>query len=279
MSRTRAFSFVKTASYGFMSVNNPSVEGQFLVKCEKKDPKMENRPYRSLVGSLLYVATGTRPDIAFAVCQLSRHLEQPSEEHWNTAIRVLCYFKSTATKGICYQGKSGELELSAYTDADWASNKENRRSTSGIMVMINKSPVIFKSKLQQSVALSTAEAEYVVLSLCIQEVLWTKNLLSEMKIKIDYPVIVHEDNQSAIAIAKNDGYQSRAKHINICYYFVRDQVKAKSIDLQYIETKFQLADFLTKPISTKKFQLLLAKSNIGNFASRKSVDNSHPVNA
>ena len=113
-----------------------------MLKCEQKDPKMENRPYRSLVGSLLYVATCTRPDIAFAVVRLSRHLEKPSEEHWNAAIRVLRYLKSTTTHGICYRSKPGDLKLSAFSDADWGSDKDNRRSTSGVMVMVNDSPVI-----------------------------------------------------------------------------------------------------------------------------------------
>ena len=85
---------------GSKPIYNSSVEGQNMVKREEQNPKMENRPYRSLVGSLLYVATGTRPDIAFAVCQLSRHLEKPSEEHWNAAIRVLRYLKSTVTDEI-----------------------------------------------------------------------------------------------------------------------------------------------------------------------------------
>ena len=142
------------------------------------------------------MATGTRPDIAFAVCQLSRHLEQPSEEHWKAAIRVLKYLKITATKGIRYQGNQGKIQLSAYSDADWASNKDDRRSTSGIMIMINNSPVIFKSKLQGSVSLSTAEAEYVALTLCTQEILWTKNLLNEMMININYPVVIKEDKTS-----------------------------------------------------------------------------------
>ena len=131
--------------------------------------------------------------------------------------------------------------------------------------MVNGAPVIFKSKLQGSVSLSTAEAEYVALSLCIQEILWTKSLLMEMKVKIDAPVVVYEDNQSAIAIAKNEGYQSRAKHIDIRYHFVRDQVKAKVIQLEYIETKLQLADFLTKATSTSKFQFLVGKTNVGDF--------------
>jgi hypothetical protein len=256
---------IKFNQVGAKSVNNPSVEGQVMLKCMEKDPKMENRPYRSLVGSLLYVATGTRPDIAFAVGRLSRHLENPSEEHWNAAIRVLRYLKSTATHGICYRSKQGDLKMNAFSDADWGSDKDNRRSTSGVMVMVNGAPVIFKSKLQSSVSLSTAEAEYVALSLCIQEILWTRSLLMEMKVNIDAPVVVYEDNQSAIAIAKNEGYQSRAKHIDIRYHFVRDQVKAKVIQLEYIETKSQLADFLTKAISTSKFKFLVAKTNVGKF--------------
>ncbi|KAI9919345.1 hypothetical protein PsorP6_017633 [Peronosclerospora sorghi] len=84
-----------------------------------QETKMENRPYRSLVGSLLYVATGTRPDIAFTVCQLSRHLEQPCEEQWKAAIRVLKYLKSTKSTGICYTRISQNITIEAYSDADW----------------------------------------------------------------------------------------------------------------------------------------------------------------
>ena len=93
-----------------------------------------------------------KTDIAFAVCQLSRHLENPSEEHWNAAIRVLRYLKSTLTSVIYYRCKPGVLKRSAYSDAYWGSKKDNRRSTSGVTVIINNSPVIFKSKLQHSVS-------------------------------------------------------------------------------------------------------------------------------
>nr|CCA26838.1 putative polyprotein [Albugo laibachii Nc14] len=151
---------------------------------EQGDPRMKNRPYRSLVNSLLYISTGTRPDIAFSVCQLSRHLEKPSEEHWNAAIRVLRYLKTTASNGIIYQGRKNWIRTSAYSDADWASNNDSRKSISGTMVMSNESPVAFKSKYQQSVALSNAEAEYMALSLCIQQILWLKNSLTEMKVQV-----------------------------------------------------------------------------------------------
>jgi hypothetical protein len=164
-----------------------------------------------------------------------------------------------------------KIELSAYSDADWANNRDNRHSMSGIMVMFNGSPVVFKSRLQRIVALSTAEAEYIALSLCTQEVLWVKSLLNELEIPLEDPVCVYEDNQSAIAIAQNDGYQGRAKHIDIRHHFVRQQIKCGSITLCYIETKRQLADFLTKPIATQHFQDLLKQSNIRSVDSRGSV--------
>ncbi|KAI9905634.1 hypothetical protein PsorP6_013785 [Peronosclerospora sorghi] len=252
-------------------VYNPVVEDQLLTKNEKKDGKMDNRPYRSLVGSLLYVATGTRPDIAFAVCQLSRHLEQPCEEQWKAAIRVLKYLKSTKITGICYTGISQNITIEAYSDADWAGNRDNQKSTSGVISMVNGAPVIFKSKIQQSVALRTAEAEHLALYLCLQEILWIKSLFNELKIKIDYLIPIYKDNQSEIEIAKNNRYQSRSKNIDIRYHFIRDQIKAKVVDIIYIETKYQLSDLLTKAISTRRFRLLLDKSKIGNFKSREGV--------
>ena len=118
-------------------VRNPNVQGQPLSTIEKEDERMKFRPYHSLVGSLLYSSNGTRPDIAFSVGQLGRHLERPSEEHWKAAVRILRYLKSTSDIGIDYTGTVKELCVCAYSDADWANNKESRRSVSGMMVMMN----------------------------------------------------------------------------------------------------------------------------------------------
>ena len=114
---------------------------------KRNDSRMETRSFHSPVGSSLYVATITRPEIALAVCQLSRHLKRPSEDHCNVAIGVLHNLKSTFTCGIIYRSKFKVLEMIAFSDTDWGSNKVNRLSTSGVMVIINNSPAIFKSKL------------------------------------------------------------------------------------------------------------------------------------
>ncbi|GMF57113.1 unnamed protein product [Phytophthora fragariaefolia] len=127
---------------------------------------MRLKPYRSLVGCLLYITTCTWPDIAFVVTQLSRYLENPGQQHWNAAVRGLRYLKSTHQHGIAYQGGTGSVTLKAYSDADWGTNLDDRRSVSGVMVMIGNAPVVFKSKFQRTVALSSAEAEYMALSLC-----------------------------------------------------------------------------------------------------------------
>jgi hypothetical protein len=137
--------------------------------------------------------------------------------------------------------------------------------------MVNDCPVVFKSKTQANVSLSTAEAEYVALSLCIQEVLWLKQLLDEMGVSHRKPIVVFEDNQGTIAIANNEGYHSRAKHIDIRHHFIREHIKSNEIKLEYIESKDQLADFLTKAIATKQFQRLLERSNIRSCRSRGSV--------
>nr|CCA25183.1 putative polyprotein [Albugo laibachii Nc14] len=213
---------------------NPNVQGQYLSTIEKKDGRMKFRPYHSLVGSFLYISNGTRPDIAFSVGQPSRHFERPSEEHWKAAIRVLRYLKSTSDIEINYTGSVKDLCVCANSEADWANNKESRRSVSGIMVMINGAPLILKTKSQQSVALSTAEAEYIALSLCMQKVLWLKRLFCELKAKIPQQIKIFEDNQSAN----------------------------------------QLADFLKKPISTKQFQDLIRLANIKNCVSKGSVEGS-----
>nr|CCA22186.1 putative polyprotein [Albugo laibachii Nc14] len=133
---------------------------------------------------------------------------------------------------------------------------------SGNMVMVNGTPVVYKSRLQKSVALSSAEAEYMVMSMCAKEILWVKQILLEMGHSIGRPIQIFGDNQSAIAIATNDAYQSRAKHIDIRHHFIREHVKFGNIKLEYIAAKLQLADFLTKAIATRHFEHLIKLSGI-----------------
>nr|CAI72292.1 putative polyprotein [Phytophthora infestans] len=234
---------------------------------EKERAEMWSRPYRSLIGCLMYITTCTRPDIAYVVTQLARFLEDPGTQHWKAAIRVLQYLKSTRHHGIVYKsGTSGfgtqAVKAEAFTDADWGSNIDDRRSVSGVMVMIGNAPVVFKSKYQRTVALSSAEAEYMALSLCTQEVLWTRAMLKDMGHEQVGATQVWEDNQGAIALASNAGYHARTKHVDIRHHFIRENVERSTIKVAYIDTKQQLADMLTKALGTKSLAFLREASGI-----------------
>nr|CCA17491.1 putative polyprotein [Albugo laibachii Nc14] len=135
---------------------------------------MKRTPYRQLIGRLLYVATCRRPDVAFAVSQLGRFASDPGQQHWKAAIIVLRYLKSTITFGIHYNRNEAPNQISAYSDADWGHNLDDRRSVSGVLILLNGGPVVFKSKYQRTVVLSTSESEYMALSMCTQDVLWAR---------------------------------------------------------------------------------------------------------
>ncbi|TMW55190.1 hypothetical protein Poli38472_013952 [Pythium oligandrum] len=244
-------------------VVNPCDKGQLATKVDTEPStsereRMSRRPFRSLIGALQYLAMGTRPDIAYAVSYISRFAEEPREVHWNAAIRIVHYLKGTVNLGITYKGNSGSVTFVAWSDSDWASDAQTRRSTTGLMLTMNSGPVVFKTKLQRTVALSTAEAEYTAISMCTQEVLWVRALLEELGHAQVRPTTICTDNKSAIAIAKNVGYSARAKHVDIRYHFVRAHLADGDIDLQYVPSASQLADFLTKPIEGKTFQRLVS---------------------
>ena len=160
--------------------------------------------YQSAIGSLLYLSTRSRPDIAFAVGKAARYCSQPYNSHWSAVKRVLRYLKGTTYLGLLY--RPDELNLTGYSDADWAGDTEDRKSTSGYVFMMSGSAVSWRSKKQSSVALSTAEAEYVALSCAAQEAMWLRQLFSNLlqDYKLSEPTTIYEDNQSAICMAKNN---------------------------------------------------------------------------
>ncbi|KAE9161058.1 Retrovirus-related Pol polyprotein from transposon TNT 1-94 [Phytophthora fragariae] len=223
-------------------VDNPCAAGLKLSKTQSpgtdaEQNAMRSKPYRSLIGCLLYITTCTRPDIAFMATQLSRFLENPGQQHWNAAVRVLRYLKSARQHGIIYQGGTHSVTLKAYSDADWGTNLDDRRSVSGVMVMIGNAPVVFKSKFQRTVALSSAEAEYMALSLCVQEVLWTRAMLTDMGTLQRNATTIWEDNQGAIALAQNAGYHARTKHVDIRHHFIRENVERGTVKVELSEPR------------------------------------------
>ncbi|KAG3230714.1 hypothetical protein PI124_g24188 [Phytophthora idaei] len=165
----------------------------------------------------MHLMTATRPDIAYAVGYVSRFMENPQDEHWVAVKRIFRYLQGTETHGICF--KPGDnIDYRGYSDADWAGDLADRKSTSGYTFMLMGAPVSWGSKKQSSVSLSTSEAEYIALSLAIQEGKWIHRLLCEILAATNDTgpeLKIREDNQSCIKMTKNPVSHGRAKHIDI----------------------------------------------------------------
>lgn len=218
--------------------------------------------YREIVGSLIYLMTCTRPDISWVISKLSQTLSCPKMEDLVTAKHVLRYLKGTMEYELCFRKHSSELNLIAYSDADWASSLKDRHSTSGYCFSLAKNGALisWKSKKQPTIALSTCEAEYISLAATTQESLYLMQLLNSIDNKVYECTTVYEDNQGAIALSKNPVRRQRCKHIDIKYHFLREVVASGKMDIVYCQTENMVADILTKPatrIKLDKFKHIL----------------------
>jgi hypothetical protein len=162
--------------------------------------EMRNIPYRELVGGFVWLATATRPDLAFTVCVLSRFLDNLGLPHWNAAKRVLQYLKGTRTLALTYSSSDTDQGMDIFGDADGMS-LENRKAISSYVFILNGAAVSWSSKQQEIVSLSTTEAEYIALTYTAKEAIWFRHFMSEIFDPITFPLILYNDNQSAIALA------------------------------------------------------------------------------
>jgi hypothetical protein len=220
------------------------------------------KPYRALIGSLLYSARGTRPDTSQAVTSLARFNEDPSLEHWTGAKRILRYLKGTMDKGLLFTADSsapGTAVIGIFSDASWADDKITRKSTTGVVITVNGTPVAWISKLQTSHAMSSCESELVAFCEAVKEALWLGNFLSELGVNFDSPIQINVDNQSAIALAKDPVSNSRAKHIDLRYKFMCQHVRQGTVKPVYVPTGDNIADVFTKSTTPTVFRRLVTK--------------------
>ena len=218
--------------------------------------------YREKVGSLVYAMTCTRPDLSWIVTKLSQYLDKPTVEHHTCVKHVLRYIKGTLDYELCFQKSDDALSVVGYADADWGGS-EDRKSTTGYCFRLGDSagPVIsWKSKRQQTVALSTCEAEYMALTSATQEGIFLVQLLNEIDSKCKYDKFsVCGDNQGALALAKNPVSHQRSKHIDIKYHFIRSKVQCGELELVYVPSKDNVADIFTKSTGKIVFQNFVNK--------------------
>ena len=208
-----------------------------------------NFPYREIVGSLMYLMVCSRPDLAFSVGRLSRHLSAHTEVHHAAARQVLRYLKGTADQQIVYSRRADPGVLVGYTDSDHASDIATRRSTTGYVFCMSGGAVSWKSKLQPTVAKDSVEAEYMALSAATSEAVDLQRHAKEFGVLApDAVVKILCDSTGAIARAHNPVQHQRVKHIDVHHHFIRERVEAKEIDVCYINTRRNPADALTKPL-------------------------------
>ena len=216
--------------------------------------------YREIVGSLMYLVTCTRPDLAVAVSMAASVMSAPTESHMVAVKHILRYLAGNVDAALVYSRSSGESgnQLIAYADATWGSDHDTGRSRSGYACLLNGAAVSWKSKAQKAVALSTAEAEYVAFCEASREVMYLRSVLGEIGYAQRQPTVIYEDNQPCIQIATNPMTVTRTKHMAIKFHYVREVIAALSIEIKYCPTGDMIADLLTKVLPKEQAAKLCA---------------------
>ncbi|KAL2230632.1 UNVERIFIED_CONTAM: Retrovirus-related Pol polyprotein from transposon RE2 [Sesamum indicum] len=220
--------------------------------------------YRHLVGRLLYLGF-TRPNISFIVQQLSQFLQAPRTSHWDAALHVLRYLKGTSSTGLFFSSSSS-VQLSAFSDASWASYLDSRRCVTGYCVFLGSSLISWKTEKQATVSRSSAEAEYRAMASTVCELLWFSFVMRDSSIPVNSPIPFWCDNKAALHITANLVFHERTKHLDIDCHLVRDQYKLGFISPSHIPGSDQVANVFTKSLPTAIFTRLLSKLGLSSSA-------------
>lgn len=230
---------------------------------EKGDPdRCSKDPYRELIGCLTYATLTTRPDLCAATNYFSRFQSCYNEQHFAYAKRILRYIQGTVDLKLVYKKNENAETLIGYADADWAGDKEDRKSTSGYVFQLFGNTISWASRKQATVALSSTEAEYVALTECVCEAKWIMSLLDELDVKYKSPITLFEDNQSCIRVAEEPRDHKRMKHIDVKYNFIRMAIADGEVKLLYKQSSEQTADIMTKGLGRILFEKHRANLNL-----------------
>lgn len=240
---------------------NVKLSSQMCPKNNEERQQMERIPYQEAVGSLMHTIQVSRPDICYAVSVVSRYNNNPGNSHWLAVKRIFRYLKGSIDRKLVFNGK-GNGDIVGFCDADWAGDLDHRKSTTGYVFKMNDAAISWNSRKQQTVAISTTEAEYMSLAAAAQEAIWLRKLNHEIVGGSNRTIEIHCDNKSAIQLASTAMYHPRTKHIDVKYHFIREQIEMKSIAVKYVGTDDQIADVFTKPLVPLKHKGFIDKCGI-----------------
>lgn len=246
----------------------PMKAGCFIEMQEADDyEEVEIKTYQRLIGKLMYLSYGTRPDIAFAVGQLSKHNADPQAGHMKAAKRIVRYLKGTIHLGLIYGSHPKDegdtrapnapspFGLIGYGDSSYAGDLEDRKSVMGYCYFINGAIVSWCSKKQRTVSTSTTEAEYIALGYAAREAIWLRRFLNELQVSEPIKCItLYGDNETSITLTKNAESQHRTKHIDVQHHYIRELVGEGELEVLWICSSSMLADGFTKALSIDTFR-------------------------
>ena len=225
--------------------------------------EMQDVPYGQAVGSLFYLAVATRPDISRTVGNLARFSKNPGMAHWKAVKHLFRYIKGTLDYKLTYSPLSDSELFTSYTDADHAGCPDTGRSTSGYVIKMGTGAISWSSRLQSIVALSTTEAEFVAAVSAGQEMLWLRNLLTEFGFDVSAASRLRIDNLSALSVAKNPEHHGRMKHLDLRFYWLRDEVAKGRIEVEHLRMSDMPADILTKSLAKPKVLEMVKMLGLG----------------
>ena len=229
---------------------SPSVE----LMPRAADESATTEPYREAVGSLMWLANTTRPDIADAVRSVARHCHDPGVSHWKAVRKILSYIAGTVDLGLVYKRGSSDV-LTVYADSSYAPKATDRRSVSGGLVMFCGAAIAWLSRTQRIVSLSSTEAEYIAVSDVLRETIFLRGVFQFIRpVEEIKPTKVFEDNQGAIMLAENPLSSARSKHIDVRYHHIRTQCSDRVIEIVHVPSCEQHGDMLTKPLGVSVFE-------------------------
>jgi hypothetical protein len=222
-----------------------------LTKAED-EAEVKTTNYRKVVGCLRYMLQ-TRPDLAYSVGIVSRYMQEPRQSHSMAIKQILWHLKGTVSYGITYPRKADGV-LCGYSDSSFNSDRNDGRSTTGHVFYYGLAPITWCSQKQNTVALSSCEAEYMAASSAACQAIWLRELVSEVTGRQPQKVVLNVDNTSAIALVKNPVFHNRSKHIKTRFHFIRECVENNEVTVEHISGNEQKADILTKALAKIKFK-------------------------
>jgi len=245
---------------GMKTYEIPGTPNQGLVRVKDGEQGLDGEShsrYRTGVGMLLYMLK-TRPDLANAIRELTKCVSDPSPAAYKEMLRVIKFVIDTADYGLkihpTHVTEGLKWKLVLYSNSDWAGDKDDRKSISGHILYVNGVPVTWSSRGQKTVALSSAEAEYIAASEAVREVLFVVQMLEFMKVPVEMPVTVHVDNMGAIFMLENKSSNKRTRHVDVRYRFVTDWIEKKLIEVIFVRTKENISDGFTKNVNRETYQ-------------------------